>query len=1624
MKLIAARFASVFRSVLRSLSALGLLSLALLLSACGGGAEPDLQPHAADLKTEAVTVADDGSTRKQALAAWPNTAIPATAHQMGMWGPLYDWPLVAVHAVLLPDGQVLSYGSRADGTQTGRFEVDVWDNLGTPASGHLLLPNNTGTDLFCSAQLLLPPVSASSPASVFIAGGDNWTGRGTTNSGNNNSNLFTPNPGNVASSSLVQGNNMTRARWYASATTLIDGQTYVQGGSGGTDRPELRDATGGFRVLSGADTSALQFMYPRNHVLPDGRLFGYDSNGAMYFVNTGGNGSLVRAGNFAGQYGSADAASAMFQPGRILQFGGNSNGALVIDVTGSNPVVTPTQSMSAQRRLVSATLLPNGHVLATGGSRIWNDPNTASYSAEIWNPQSGQWLQGPAAARPRLYHSNALLLPDATVLVTGGGAALRDRISALERNAQIYYPPYLFSVGGVRAPRPNITAAPTWLNIGQTFVVQTAGALPIARVVLMKTGSATHNWNMEQRFVELAFSGAGNTWSVQAPTRAGIATPGYYMLFVFDTAGVPSEAKFLRIGVAANANPALTPVLADPGPRSSVRGTAVNLQLSASDPNGDPLRFSGSGLPPGLSLDSSSGRISGSPSTAGNYNAVLAVSDGVNSASINLAWTVTEPVPLLLTAAPVPSASLAGASASFSANASGEAVQFQWNFGDGSPTTAWSSSGGAGHVYAQPGSYIVTLSVRSTATNEFISRSLLQTVHLPATANAPGVSTSLLVETPALGNARLWVVNRDHNTVTAFDAATRTRLGEVVVGDTPRSIARAADGLLWVSNQRSASISVINPATRTVVRTIVLPRASQPVGLVMSPSSAQAFVALQASGQLLRFDSASYTQTGALALGPQITQVSVSATGAQVYVSRFITPPLPGESTAVVSTPATAGGQVLEVNATSMSLTRTIVLTHSTLADGENQGRGVPNYLGAAVISPDGSQAYVPGKLDNVLRGTLRDGQALNFQNTVRAASSRLLLTGAAAGSEDLARRLDHDNASLASAALFDRRGSLLFVALETSREVAVLDAHGGRELMRFEVGRAPQGLALASDGKTLFVNNFMDRSVSAHDLRPLLDQGLYSVPTLAVLPSAAAETLTPQVLLGKQLFYDARDPRLARDGYMSCASCHHDGGHDGRTWDLSHSGEGLRNTISLRGRAGGQGRLHWSANFDEVQDFEGQIRALAGGTGLMSDAQFNSGTRSQPLGDRKAGVSADLDALAAYVASLNRFDASPARLADGSLTAAASAGKAVFAASCASCHEGVDFSDSAKQVLHQIGSQTAASGQRAFQTLNGLDAPTLRDAWATAPYLHNGAALTLEAAVLAHTRIDLSPADLAAVVAYTAQIGAEETAAPSSSANLVVRALATLANHVGALFEVRVNGSSVGAGQLDSGGWVNLLFNVATLVKDSIVEMVFKNDASTATEDRNLAVQAIQINGSTTVPASAPSVLIDRGSGAAAFDGVNTVAASSTGGWMPWDAAIRFSVPATAGSDTVTLRGSATLAGGIGAAIDLYVNGVKVGSQTLNSSTVQNLAFTTPSIAAGDRIDVVFTNDATINGQDRNLYVESVTARNTVLPATAASVLIDRGSGVRAFDGLDLVPTSSTGGWLPWNGALRLVAR
>src|SRR5258705_3709370 len=226
------------------------------------------------------------------------------------------------------------------------------------------------------------------------------------------------------------------------------------------------------------------------------------------------------------------------------------------------------------------------------------------------------------------------------------------------------------------------------------------------------------------------------------------------------------------------------------------------------------------------------------------------------------------------------------------------------------------------------------------------------------------------------------------------------------------------------------------------------------------------------------------------------------------------------------------GAQLFVVDSGAMSLTQTIAFGRSSRPISEISGPGMPNYLNAPVLY--GSRAYVPSKQDNIRSGAYRGNAGMTFDQTVRAVTSVIDLPS---GVEQTALRIDHDNAGVATGAAVSGEGRYLFVALETSREVAVYDALQGFQLTRLAVGRAPEGVAFSSNGRTLYVHNFMDRSVSRFDVTNLVALHVAQAALLGTVSTVATEVLPGNVLLGKQLFYDAADDRLARDNHISCAS-------------------------------------------------------------------------------------------------------------------------------------------------------------------------------------------------------------------------------------------------------------------------------------------------------------------------------------------------------------------------------------------------------------------------------------------------------------------------------------------------------
>lgn len=795
-----------------------------------------------------------------------------------------------------------------------------------------------------------------------------------------------------------------------------------------------------------------------------------------------------------------------------------------------------------------------------------------------------------------------------------------------------------------------------------------------------------------------------------------------------------------------------SPVPVTPGSLTSTLGSVISQPIQANDPDGDAITYAASGLPDGLGISSSSGIISGSPTRLGSFNPTVTVTDSKgDSSSLTFAWSIVEN----LSVTPVSSLPQAsGANIAFQATGTGGInPRYKWNFGDGSPESAFSSSPNASHLFSQPGRYLVTVTATDD-TGRIVTRSFRQAVHAPLTSRRPVASSPISYESRSSGNDRLWVVNPDNDSVSVIDTVTRQRLAEIAVGTSPRCVAIAPDGRLWITNAVSATLSIVDPASLAVVNTLALPSGSRPFGLAFNPDGSAAYVSLEDKGQLLKLDPLNGSVLATLETGPHVRHLSIPGDGKRVYLSRFITPRLPGEQGQTISTQG-AGGEVLVISTTTHQLERTLLLAHSEQPDTAISSRGIPNYLGAATLSPDGLSAWVPSKQDNVKRGRLRDNQDLTHDMSVRSIASRIDLTAQA---EDLAARVDFDNAGMPSAVSFDPWGIYAFVALEASRSVAVIDVWNHQEILRFETGRAPQGLTVSPDGRRLFVHNFMDRSVSVHDLADLIQGGNATPAAPQVISSIASEKLAPQVLTGKQLFYDARDNRLAFQEYLSCATCHNDGGEDGRVWDFTGFGEGLRNTITLRGHGGTrQGPLHWTANFDEVQDFENQIRNFALGQGLISN-----GSPHPPLDQPNAGRSGDLDALAAYLQSLTSSGKSPYRGPGGALSASAVEGEKVFRTlDCASCHGGAEFTHSAAGNLRDIGTIKPTSGKRLGSNLTGFDIPTLRGVWNTAPYLHDGSAATLEQAVTAHQGLQIAPADLANLVDYVRSIDDLAPSAP-----------------------------------------------------------------------------------------------------------------------------------------------------------------------------------------------------------------------------------------------------------------------
>jgi hypothetical protein len=266
----------------------------------------------------------------------------------------------------------------------------------------------------------------------------------------------------------------------------------------------------------------------------------------------------------------------------------------IIDLSKSPPVWSASGNMPSGARVQgNSVLLPNGKVLALGGSAQNEDVNSATLGADLFDPATGKWSSAGRATYARLYHSVALLLPDATVVSAGSNP----KRGTYEQHIEIYSPAYLFTTDAngntIWATRPVIQSAPASIGYGTgSFQVQTPDAANIHSVVLVRPGSVTHAWNMEQRVVGLAFTPSSGALTVKLPPNSNIAPPGYYLLFLLNKAGVPSVARFVQVLNYPTDQPPKGTITAPTGNLTIRAGQAVNFAATAYDADGSVSAYS------------------------------------------------------------------------------------------------------------------------------------------------------------------------------------------------------------------------------------------------------------------------------------------------------------------------------------------------------------------------------------------------------------------------------------------------------------------------------------------------------------------------------------------------------------------------------------------------------------------------------------------------------------------------------------------------------------------------------------------------------------------------------------------------------------------------------------------------------------------------------------------------------------------------------------------------------------------------------------------------------------------------------------------------------------------------
>jgi YVTN family beta-propeller protein len=599
----------------------------------------------------------------------------------------------------------------------------------------------------------------------------------------------------------------------------------------------------------------------------------------------------------------------------------------------------------------------------------------------------------------------------------------------------------------------------------------------------------------------------------------------------------------------------------------------------------------------------------------------------------------------------------------------------------------------------------------------------------------------------------LYIANIDVNSVTIFNTKTKKKEAEIRVGKEPRQLALSPDEQwLYVSCMYDDRVDIISLKERKVVGH--LKTGIEPFGLVTSQDGQTLYVANYRSGTLSVFDLEKKEKKTEIKIGDRPRALALTADGKKLYVTQYLD--------AKISVVDTKQNRVL----------KEIALAPSPDKADRKKSQGIPNTLEQIVIAPDGKKAYIPHLLTNI-------DTPIHFEETVFPAISVIdlqkdkeLLDERKELFEEMNVSDVHNQTMIVSNPYdiaFQPDGSKAYVIMSGSEDLVVFDLQRGGnavQILRRIEGNNPRGIVISPDGKTLYVHNAM-----SHDLAIIKTGGKSPYAKVKAIKGTirliAKDSLSPLVREGKTIFYSANSDEFAIDitgnNWMSCASCHSDGDINKLTLMTPKGPRNIPSNIL----ATKTGLFMWDGSRDDFTDYIHTVQGEMGG--MMS---LDPG---KPL---PKDVQHMYDAMLAYLEDPNSFPVpkSPYRNPDGSLTAKAKEGEKLFngKGNCLSCHSGEYFTDSSKAVdanghlttantnyLHDIGTanpndKPSKGDARAHftnpRTPKQWDTPTLRGVWATAPYLHDGSAKTIEEAIERHQTKEvemLTRGEIAAIAEY-----------------------------------------------------------------------------------------------------------------------------------------------------------------------------------------------------------------------------------------------------------------------------------